>query len=51
MLLVQEAGREERVLLPLPRGSFCFLLETPCTYWIVLYSRGPAVFFGVASLP
>ena len=31
VLLVQEAGREEGVLLPLPRLSFCFLLETLCT--------------------
>lgn len=45
MSLVQEAGREERVLLPLPRGSFCFLLETLCTYWIVLYSRGSCSLF------
>lgn len=45
VLLVQEAGREEGVLLPLPRGSFCFLLETLCTYQIILYSRGSCGLF------
>ena len=51
MLRVQEAGREEGVLLPLPKGSFFFLLETLCTYWIILYSRGSCGLFGGRTPP
>lgn len=51
VLRVQEAGREEGVLLPLPKGSFFFLLETLCTYWIILYSRGSCGLFGGRTPP
>ena len=51
VLRVQEAGREEGVLLPLPKGSFFFLLETLCTYCIILYSRGSCGLFGGRTPP
>lgn len=50
--LVQEGGREEGALLPLPRGSFCFLLEVLRVHIRSSFvPRCPAVFLGVTAPP